>query len=97
MSIFLYDLVPTAMLGLFTLLVIKRMWRSSVSTFIAMFGLTLISNLMHYGYINSGLVMTIVVSLILILRAIFFKQRDDKFFHKMWNGKERRNANYKQF
>ena len=80
MSIYLYWFVPTISLAFVGGLFRVKMWKRSVSSFIAIIGLAIISNLMHYGYINQGLIIIPILISILFIRGML-KDDNDKWLH----------------
>lgn len=79
MNLFLYWLVPTISLTFVVGLFRVRMWKRSISSFIAIIGFAVISNAMHYGYINLGLVLIPIFCLLLFVRGML-RDDTDKLF-----------------
>ena len=89
MSPFLYQAVPFISAVLFLLMFQWKIWKRSISSFVAVSGLMLISNLMHFGYIDMGFIFILLTIVLLLLRAMT-KPENDKLIYSSYQGKERR-------
>jgi len=70
MSTVLYDFIPTASLALVALLLLYRIHRRSVSTFVSVSGISVALNLAHYGYLDAAAGVALLTMILLVYRAM---------------------------
>jgi len=84
MTTYLYDFIPFFVGGIVALLLLFRIYKRSVTTFVYIVSQTVVINLIIYGYIDEALIVMLLTMVILLVRAMT-KSDNDKFFSKEVN------------
>ena len=70
MSIYLYMLIPYMSIGILALSIKFKIYNRSVATFMSFVSIAVTSNCFYYGYIEIGIIATVVYIGIAMARAI---------------------------
>lgn len=91
MNQYLYLLLPYLSLGMVALSIRFKLHKRSISTFMSFVMIAVVSNCIHYGYVDCGLIATVIYMVVMMLRAMG-KPDNDIIVPKIYRGKEKRNV-----
>lgn len=86
---FLVDLIPYFSFGLLALAILFKIYRRSISAFIAILSNAIVVNLFFYGYFDIGILVLFASLLVIFFRAMI-KPENDKFIVRPYHGLEKR-------
>jgi len=94
MSVGLYTFVPILANAMFVLSLLMKVYRRSISSFIAIMMFFISSNLAYYGFATHSIVAICFFMIVMFIRSVS-KPENDTFIVKKYNGHERRNRKWK--